>query len=290
MVTYSVRGRVTHLLAWGAVNARPRPATLVEDPAGRVQARLLRRLEAPASSIWKHLQERVPRLRRARARVVRRPACKASNGSYWALQSWQTALPDLGFAPVAQASSGPGGCTSRTGRGCSRSSTSTRTGSTAAASRRSSASTPTRAQGVRGFGTTDVGRADRQLRPAAVTWTRTTRPTARAGCARTRSSRTGRPGCSATASTARNPCVGGYAHPRCDPEPQASGRGPASMYRITAAGPGVTPDVMWQGAWPPPVQSQQPVRRVAREPDERHAGRDPRQLAEVPQALAAWLT
>ena len=26
-------------------------------------------------------------------------ACKASNGSYWALQSWQTALPDLGLAP-----------------------------------------------------------------------------------------------------------------------------------------------------------------------------------------------
>jgi len=27
MVTYSVRGKVTHLLAWGAVNARPRPAS-----------------------------------------------------------------------------------------------------------------------------------------------------------------------------------------------------------------------------------------------------------------------
>jgi hypothetical protein len=27
LVTYSLRGKVTHLLAWGAVNARPRPAS-----------------------------------------------------------------------------------------------------------------------------------------------------------------------------------------------------------------------------------------------------------------------
>ena len=26
-------------------------------------------------------------------------ACKAPNGSYWALQTWQTALPNLGMAP-----------------------------------------------------------------------------------------------------------------------------------------------------------------------------------------------
>ena len=45
----------------------------------------------------------------------------------------------------------------------------------------------------------------------------------------------------------RNPYVGGYAHPSRDPEPEARA-GHRQMYRITVEGPGVTPDVMWQGS------------------------------------------
>jgi len=45
----------------------------------------------------------------------------------------------------------------------------------------------------------------------------------------------------------RNPYVGGYAHPRGTPNRKRPA-GVGDQYRLTAAGPGVTPDVMWQGA------------------------------------------
>ena len=45
----------------------------------------------------------------------------------------------------------------------------------------------------------------------------------------------------------RNPHVGGYAHPSGTPN-QKRGPGTGQMYRITVEGPGVTPDVMWQGS------------------------------------------
>jgi hypothetical protein len=96
LVTYSVRGKVTHLLAWGAVNARQRPsnprikqvAFKLDYSGGWRHHRLT----------WKHFKNTCgaydgPDLPWLVA------ACKAPNGSYWALQSWQTALPDLGLAP-----------------------------------------------------------------------------------------------------------------------------------------------------------------------------------------------
>ena len=96
MITYRAGGRVTHLLASGAVNARFRPATKgmpqVEfklDYSGGWKHHKL---------IWKHFKNTCqpydgPEL----AWFV--AACKAQNGSYWALQAWQVALPNLGFAP-----------------------------------------------------------------------------------------------------------------------------------------------------------------------------------------------
>jgi hypothetical protein len=44
----------------------------------------------------------------------------------------------------------------------------------------------------------------------------------------------------------RNPWVGGYAHPRWTPNRKRP-TGVGEQYRLTAAGPGVTPDVTWQG-------------------------------------------
>jgi hypothetical protein len=43
-----------------------------------------------------------------------------------------------------------------------------------------------------------------------------------------------------------DPYVNGYAHPRGTPH-RRRGPGTGDMYRLTATGPGVTPDVMWQG-------------------------------------------
>src|SRR5436309_14280467 len=98
LITYKAGRRVTHLLAWGAINARPRPAT----PSGPRQVKL--KLDYSGGwgpwrkLIWKHFKNACqpydgPEL----AWFV--AGCKAPDGSYWALQSWQTALPDLGFAP-----------------------------------------------------------------------------------------------------------------------------------------------------------------------------------------------
>ena len=84
-------------------------------------------------------------------------ACKAPDGSYWALQSWQIALPDLGFMPWLVQAERAGGFSCRTGPARSPSSTPTPTGSTAATSRRSSGSFTYHGQGVHGFGTTDFG-------------------------------------------------------------------------------------------------------------------------------------
>jgi hypothetical protein len=57
---------------------------------------------------------------------------------------------------------------------------------------------------------------------------------------------------------ARNPWVGGYAHPRSTPN-RKRGPGTGEQYRITAPGPGVTPDVMWQGPGLHPYNKQNPA-------------------------------
>ena len=119
-------------------------------------------------------------------------------------------------------------------------------------------------KGIRGFGTTRVGAPTDGYGRLLFLDTLQLVLRARAGCARTRSSRTGRPECSATASTPRNPWVGGYAHPRSTPN-RKRGPGTGEQYRITAPGPGVTPDVMWQGPGLHAYDRQQPGRRLARE-------------------------
>ena len=96
MVTYSVRGKVTPPPRLGR-GQRATPAGEPPDQADEAQARLLRRLEAPEARL-EDLPERLPALRRPRAPWLV-SACKAPNGSYWALQTWQTALPNLGMAP-----------------------------------------------------------------------------------------------------------------------------------------------------------------------------------------------
>ena len=242
LVTYSVRGKVTHLLAWGAVNARQRPSSprikqvefKLDYSGGWKHHRLT----------WKTLQEHVRRLRRPRSPVARDRLQGAERLVLGAAELADGAAR-TSASRRGSASRRPGGCTSPTGPATSRSSTSTRTGSTAAASRRSSGSTRTRARA-----SAASARRAWARRPTATAGcsssTRTTRPTGRAGCARTPSSRTGRPGCSATASTPRNPWVGGYAHPRSTPN-RKRGPGTGEQYRITAPRAGVTPDVMWQG-------------------------------------------
>ena len=241
MVTYSVRGRVTHLLAWGAVNARPRPATprirqvefKVDYSGGWKHRRMT----------WKHFKNRCraydgPEL----AWLV--TACKAPNGSYWALQSWQTALPNLGMAPWLRQQktwwlrlshwTGPlaeldvytdwiygGRFQEAFGR------------------------YTYNGQGVRGFGTTRVGAPTDNY--GRLLFLDTFNSAYGKGWLRENSFVShGPPGMFCYGFYRRNPWVGGYAHPRSIPNRKRPS-GVGEQYRITAAGPGVTPDVMWQG-------------------------------------------
>jgi len=242
MVTYSVRGRVTHLLAWGAVNARPRPATprfrqvefKVDYSGGWKHRRLT----------WKHFKNR--------CRSYDGPeltwlvtACTAPNGSYWALQSWQTALPNLGMAPWLsqqrtwwlRLSHWTGALAKLDvytdwiygGRFQEVFGRYTYNG-----------------QGVRGFGTTRVGAPTDNY--GRLLFLDTFNSAYGKGWLRENSFVShGPPGMFCYGFFPHNPYIGGYAHPRGIPNAKR-GPGTGEQYRITVAGPGVTPDVMWQGA------------------------------------------
>ena len=95
MITYRAAGRLRRVLVWGAINARfPSPdfrqVKLKKDYAGG----------------WGKYRKLYWRGFRSSCRPYDGPqlawfvtGCKAADGSYWALQSWQAPLPDLGFAP-----------------------------------------------------------------------------------------------------------------------------------------------------------------------------------------------
>jgi hypothetical protein len=241
LVTYSARGRVTHLLAWGAVNARRRPSSprikqvafKLDYSGGWLHHR----------QTWKHFRNRCrpydgPEL----AWLV--AACTAPNGSYWALQSWQTALPDLGLAPWLATQktwwlhlshwTGPlaklevytdwiyGGRFQEVfGR------------------------YTYRGFGIRGFGTTHLGAPTDGY--GRLLFLDTYNSSYGPGWLRENSFVShGPPGMFCYGFYARNPWVGGYAHPGSTPD-RKRGPGTGELYRITAPGPGVTPDVMWQG-------------------------------------------
>ena len=95
-------GRLRHVLVWGAVNAR-------EPAQGVPQVRFKFDYAGGwgkyrKSKYWRRFKNRCapydgPQL----ALVV--AACKAPDGSYWALQAWQRRLPNLGFDPWLPAQS-----------------------------------------------------------------------------------------------------------------------------------------------------------------------------------------
>ena len=93
MLTYRARGRRWDVLAWGALNAL-HPTTVRKQ----VQFRLDR------AGGWGTFGKKLEFENACRpydgptlAHVV--AACKAPDGSYWAVQRWQRALPNLGLFP-----------------------------------------------------------------------------------------------------------------------------------------------------------------------------------------------
>jgi hypothetical protein len=243
MVTYSSRGTLIHLLAWGAINARPRPASpkipqikfTLDYSGGWGPFRKL---------IWKNFKNECqpydgPEL----AWLV--TACKGPNGSYWALQSWQTALPDLGFAPwfATQSTwwlhlshwSGPLAKLDvyndwvYSGRAQELFGQYTYNG-----------------VGIRGFATTHYGAPTDGY--GRLLYLDTHNSAYGPGWRRENSFVShGPPGIFCYGFWRHDPTTGGYAHPKGTSH-RKRGPGTGDMYRMTVEGPGVTPDVMWQGA------------------------------------------
>jgi hypothetical protein len=97
LVTYTrSNGTVRHVLVWGAVNALPPTSGLPQARFAFDYAGGWGKYRRP--SYWKTFANACrPYDGPALADFV--AACKAPDGSYWALQSWQRRLPLLGFAP-----------------------------------------------------------------------------------------------------------------------------------------------------------------------------------------------
>jgi len=95
LLTYRAHGRTQHILAWGAVDA-------LQSNSGRPQVRFKKDYAGGwgkyHTEYWRTFKDSCHKYDGpALAFLV--AACGAPDGSYWALQSWQTPLPDLGMAP-----------------------------------------------------------------------------------------------------------------------------------------------------------------------------------------------
>ena len=93
LLTYRARGRTWHVLASGAVDARP-PHPKAKQVAFRLDY----------SGGWGTYKRDVWKTLKNTCRPYDGPAlkwfvtgCKAADGSYWALQRWQRLLPHRGF-------------------------------------------------------------------------------------------------------------------------------------------------------------------------------------------------
>lgn len=90
-------GRPRHVLAWGAVNALPPTVDVPQVRFAWDYAGGWRKYHD--ASYWRHFRN-VCRPYDGPALPFLVVACKAPDGSYWAVQSWQRDLPDYGVAPT----------------------------------------------------------------------------------------------------------------------------------------------------------------------------------------------
>jgi hypothetical protein len=99
LLTYTKAGAVKHILIWGAENARVPTAGGKQvkfslDYSGGWGRYHTVYWKAFANTCGQYDGPAIPNM------VA---ACRAKDGSYWAAQSWPQALPDLGFAPWTSA-------------------------------------------------------------------------------------------------------------------------------------------------------------------------------------------
>jgi hypothetical protein len=92
MLTYRARGKLRHVLAWGGINA-------VTPTDGRPQVKL----KLDYSGGWGTMRRHIWKTFASACRPYDGPSlqwfvsgCKAPDGSYWTVQSWQRMLPNHG--------------------------------------------------------------------------------------------------------------------------------------------------------------------------------------------------
>jgi hypothetical protein len=100
LVTYRARGRQWRVLAWGAVNARPPHSAI---PQVKFKKDYSGGWGTSRRQIWKTFTNACapydgPALQWFKL------GCKAPDGSFWAIQSWQRMLPNYGLIPNAKQS------------------------------------------------------------------------------------------------------------------------------------------------------------------------------------------
>jgi hypothetical protein len=89
LVSYTANGRAFHVLAWGAINARqPNPSI----------AQVKFKLDYSGGKNWSAFNNTCQRYD-GDGLAWSVTACKATDGSYWALQKWQRMLPNVGYRP-----------------------------------------------------------------------------------------------------------------------------------------------------------------------------------------------
>jgi hypothetical protein len=238
MVSYRANGRAWDVLAWGAVNA-------LHPTVARKQVQF--RLDRAGG--WGAFGRKL-RFKNA-CRTYDGPpiphvitACKAPDGSYWALQRWQRSLPNLGFLPWIQPQRAWALHLSHW------------TGPAAALEGYTDWSwngrfhhifgrLTYRGRPVHGFKTNQYGsRLDKYGRLVYLdSFSSRYGP----GWRRENSFVTHKPtGVFCYTFRPRNPLEGGYTHPS-GYRGGLRGPGNGEAYRMTVEGPGVTPDVKWEG-------------------------------------------
>ncbi|HXY16688.1 MAG TPA: hypothetical protein VEH79_00775 [Gaiellaceae bacterium] len=101
LLTYRTAGKLRHVLALGAINAIP-PS--IDRPQVRFELDYAGGWGIFGHQVWKTFRNSCkPYTGPPLAWLV--TACTAPDGSYWAVQAWQRELPDYGVAPVGIQSS-----------------------------------------------------------------------------------------------------------------------------------------------------------------------------------------
>jgi hypothetical protein len=95
LVEYRAKGRARHVLVWGAINARTPESGL---PQVRFKHDYSGGLKLEHRAMWKNFIDQCVKYDGPPIAYLV-AACKAPDGSYWALQAWQRNLPHRGWEP-----------------------------------------------------------------------------------------------------------------------------------------------------------------------------------------------